>query len=105
MLRDTGVPEERLRTILRDLNTAGLVARSENGRWLLARDLGAVTLDDLLGLLALRLPDTATPAAPPPGLPWSEALTRRLARARAAERDALAVPLRTLLRGEDQGDG
>ncbi|WP_092785043.1 YihY family inner membrane protein [Rhodospira trueperi] len=105
MLREIGVPEERLRTVLRDLNAAGLVARSEKGRWLLARDLGAVTLDDLLGLLALRLPDTATPATPPPGLPWSEALARRLARARDAERSALAVPLRTLLRGEDQGDG
>ncbi|WP_299441508.1 YihY family inner membrane protein [uncultured Rhodospira sp.] len=105
LLRDTGVPEERLRSILADLGAAGLVARAEGGRWLLARDLATVTLDDLLGLLDLRLPDTALPAAPPPGLPWSAALGHRLRRARAAERDALAVPLRTLLGGEDRGDG
>ncbi|MBB4285213.1 YihY family inner membrane protein [Roseospira goensis] len=97
LLAVTGLPEERLRRILGDLTRAGLVARAEGGRWLLARDLDAVTLDDLLGLLHLRLPEAGGIGTV--GAGWAEAIGRRLDTARAAERETLAVPLKPLLTG------
>ncbi|WP_170294675.1 YihY family inner membrane protein [Roseospira navarrensis] len=96
LLLDTGLPEERLRRILTDLETAGLVARAEGGRWLLGRDLDAVTLDDLMGLLDLRMPD----GGPMSGGPWAETVGARLNDARAAERETLSVPLKALLQAE-----
>jgi membrane protein len=97
LLAVTGLPEERLRRILGELTGTGLLARAEGGRWLLARDLDAVTLDDLLGLLHLRLPEAG--GVPAAGAGWAESIGRRLEAARAAERDALAVPLKPLLTG------
>lgn len=98
LLSDTGLPEERLRRILADLADAGLIARAENGRWLLARDLDAVTLDAVLGMLHLRMPDGSplSPASAPDDR-WRDAVGQRLAAARSAEREALAVPLKPLL--------
>jgi len=94
MLGQSDLPEERLRTILTDLAEAGLVTRTDEGRWTLARDLDAVTLDEVLGLLGLRLPD------------WEDtvrtALGDCLSRARDAERDVLAVPLKHLLLETDR---
>ncbi len=98
LLADTGLPEERLRRILGDLQHAGLVARAEGGRWLLARDLDTVTLDDLLGLLGLRLPDEGEPIAPASaGGGWALRVAERLRDARSSEKAALDLPLRPLL--------
>jgi membrane protein len=98
LLADTGLPEERLRRILGDLAGASLIARTEAGRWLLARDLDAVTLDDLMGMLDLRMPDSAPPSAGPVCREsWAETVGRHLSAARAAEHEALAVPLKPLL--------
>lgn len=100
LLADTGLPEERLRRILGDLQEAGLVARADGGRWLLARDLDTVSLDDLLGLLGLRLPDSG---GAPADAAWGAWTAERLNQAREAERAALDAPLRPLLSGRDGG--
>jgi membrane protein len=101
LLADTGLPEERLRRILGDLQEAGLVARADGGRWLLARDLDTVSLDDLLGLLGLRLPDSG---GAPADAAWGAWTAARLNQAREAERAALDAPLRPLLSGEQSED-
>jgi len=108
LLADTGLPEERLWRILSDLADAGLVAQAESGRWLLARDLDAVTLDDVMGVLHLRMPDggplSGDPlsGAPLSGGAWMDRVGARLHEARLAEREALTVPLKPLLNGGEE---
>jgi len=100
LLADTGLPEERLRRILADLVDAELVVQAESGRWLLARDLDAVTLDDLMGVLHLRMPDVGPQSGGSlSGSAWIDRVSARLHEARLAEREALTVPLKPLLNG------
>jgi DNA-binding IscR family transcriptional regulator len=70
--------------ILQQLRRAGYVARVFGGRWVLARDLDAVTLDDLVAVLHLGLA---------PGADWDPAAQRAVEALAAAAAGQMASRL------------
>ncbi len=86
--------DEEIELALQDLQEARLVARSEDKGWLLARDLGAVTLWDLYRSAPFMLPVAESLAeAPAP-------LRQLLARVEGELQANMDHPLETLLSGE-----
>ena len=79
---------------LRRLRRAGYTARALGGRWVLARDLNAVTLDDLTAVLHLGLA---------PGADWEPAAQHAVEALAAATQDPMARPLAEILK--ELGDG
>jgi hypothetical protein len=69
---------------LRRLRRAGYTARVLGGRWVLARDLDAVTLGELAAVLHLGLA---------PGADWEPAAQRAVAGLAGAVADDMARPL------------
>ncbi len=95
LLGATGMPESDLANILHRLTAGSLVATTADQRYLLARDLGSVSLGELVDILGLTLgldKAVATAAA------WRPRAEERLAAARACLADTLGVPLIDLLR-------
>ena len=94
LLDATALPERDVQPVLRRLCVAGFVAPLAGSRFLLARDLEAATLDDLIvGLeLELALDDTVAAFSP-----WRGKVEERIEAARDAHRETLRVPLRALL--------
>ncbi len=82
---------------LRRLRRTGYTARSLGGRWVLARDLDAVTLGDLAATLHLGLA---------PGADWEPAAQRAVEELAGAAADQMARPLGEIVRNfEEGGDG
>lgn len=93
--RERFLTPELLQRYLGDLRRAGLIQRNEAGAWVLARDLDSVHLGDLFRLGGYRLPaDALSLRAAAAGL--APAARDALLRAAAAERENLALPLRSL---------
>lgn len=93
LLAATAAGGEDLRAVLRLLVKTRLIARFDDGRYILSRDPGSMTLYQLVQALDLRL-------APEPGeVPkedWRQALLERLAQADQGEHRCLDVTLRAL---------
>jgi len=94
LLDATALPERDLQPVLRRLCHAGFVAPLVGNRFLLARDLDAATLDDLIVALELELALDDSIAAVSP---WRGKVEERIEAARDAHREALSVPLKPLL--------
>jgi membrane protein len=90
LLTETTGSEAELTGILRKLHAAGFSAPTNKGRILLARDLGTVSLNDLIKVLdlGLGLDDRVASAAP-----WRERVTPLLALAHDGMKSALDVTL------------
>ncbi|MBC7953999.1 MAG: YihY family inner membrane protein [Rhodospirillaceae bacterium] len=97
LLEATAISEHDLSPVLRRLCATNFVAALAGNRFLLARDLHAATLDDLIVALELELTLDDAIAS---GSPWRAKVEDRIATARQAHRDTLCVPLRELLAGE-----
>ena len=94
LLAATALPERDLQPVLKRLCVAGFVAPLAGSRFLLARDLDAATLDDLIVALELELTlDDSIAAASP----WRGRVEERIEAARDAHRETLSVPLKPLL--------
>lgn len=94
LLAATSAPEAALAAVLEDMVTAGLIARTDARRWVLARDLRQATLGDLAHALGLGLPETVPPVI---ARPWAGPLAEVLETLHAAERPALRTPLADIL--------
>lgn len=101
--REPALPEDRLLEIMDEFSAAGLVQPTRERRWVLARDLGELTLSDLYDLLpfAVRvLPDSRDA--------WDGSLHQVLDLAVKNLRTHMDVPLKQLYqqqRGLEAGDG
>ncbi len=93
LLRHTALPEWDLDSILTALRAAGYTARTDRGRWVLARDLEQAPVEALADALNVTLAAGPPVAGEPPGV------TELLDRAAAAQHEALDVPLARLWRG------
>ncbi len=80
---------------LRRLRRAGYTARTLRGRWVLARDLDAVTLAELAATLHLGLA---------PGADWEPAAHRAVEALAAAAADPMARPLGEIVRNFEEPD-
>jgi membrane protein len=80
---------------LRRLRRAGYTARALGGRWVLARDLNAVTLGELAATLHLGL-------TPGPG--WEPAAQRAVEALAAATQDPMARPLAAMIKEFEEED-
>ncbi|TAN07896.1 MAG: YihY family inner membrane protein [Rhodanobacteraceae bacterium] len=93
--RERFLTPELLQRYLGDLRRTGLIQRNESGAWVLVRDLDSVHLDDLFRIGGYRLPaDALSLQAAADGL--APAAVDALLRAQTAERENLALPLRSL---------
>ncbi len=101
LLRTARIGDIQLEAMLRTLNETRYITETRRGRWVLARDLGAVTLHDLYRALGLGIEDETLPAA---DAPWTQCLATCLAQARTNNRDAMNISLRDLLEG-GEADG
>ena len=81
---------------LRRLRRAGYAARALGGRWVLARDLDAVTLGDLAATLHLGFA---------PGADWDPAAQRAVEALAAATQDSMARPLGEIVKELEDDDG
>ncbi len=94
LLNDLGGDSVGLEAALNDLRDQGLIARTDNNRVVLARDLDGITLYDLycgvgLGEIHQHLPDAFDPA-------WADELRGLLAAADGSTRTALTMPVKAL---------
>ena len=80
---------------LRRLRRAGYIARALGGRWVLARDLNAVTLGELAATPHLGLA---------PGADWEPAAQRAVEALAAAAQDPMARPLAEIVKEFAEGD-
>ncbi len=94
LLFATAVPERELMPVLHRLDATGFAATAEGKRVLLARDLGSVTLHDLVAALELDLGLDAAIAAT---AAWRGKAETLVGRAGKAAEEALAVPLSEVL--------
>ncbi|MBC7905850.1 MAG: YihY family inner membrane protein [Rhodospirillaceae bacterium] len=98
LLDATAVSERDLSPVLRRLCSTGFAAPLVGSRFLLARDLQAATLDDLIVALELELTlDDAIATSSP----WRAKVEERITAARQAHRETLCVPLRGMLTAEE----
>lgn len=94
LLDATAVSERDLSPVLRRLCTTGFAAPIAGSRFLLARDLDAATLDDLIMALELELAlDDAIASCSP----WRTQVDGLIEAARASHKQTLGVPLKQLL--------
>lgn len=100
LLAATAVSERDLGPVLRKLCASGFAAPLAASRFVLARDLEAATLDDLIVALELELALDDAVAA---GSPWRAQVDPLIQAARDAHRTTLAVPLKHLLAGNARG--
>lgn len=94
LLEATAMAERDLTPVLRRLCATGFAAPLAGDRFLLARDLDAATLDDLIVALELEL---ALDDAIATGSPWRARVEPLIAAARDSHRASLAVPLKSLV--------
>lgn len=94
LLALTAAAEDTLIDVLDALHSAHLLAPTAEGQWVLTRPLADVTLNDLLRVLG-----AGVPSDPPAvrGEGWAGPVHAALARARAAQKDALGMPLDQLV--------
>ena len=107
LLAVTGGDREGLVQALVALESGGYVARTEDGRLLLARDLGAVTLYDLYCLFGVGTRRDDLPQLG--GVAWAEPFAQLVDAATTHNRDLLDVPLNALFgdavkSGPDESD-
>jgi membrane protein len=98
--RERFLTADLLQRYLIDLGHAGLIRRGEAGEWLLVRDLGSVSLDDLLCAGDYRLPADAL-ALQRAAVGLAPGVKVALQHAQTGLRENLAAPLRSLLAGAD----
>lgn len=94
LLQVVGEAEREFLAVLECLCRDGYAVRTAAGRYVLGRDLTAVTLADVVHLLGLGLgPREAEDCVQP----WMRRIASRLAEAAQAEAEALDLPLRAIL--------
>jgi membrane protein len=95
-----GLDQERWDEYVQRLSAAGLIRRTEEGQYLLSRDLGGYTLLQLQQALPWPLPDPL----PEADEAWQRELQARLRRLQAQRNEALDLSLQALFRcdGERQ---
>lgn len=98
LLAATAAAERDLAPVLRRLCAAGFAAPLSGSRFLLARDLDAATLDDLIVALDLDLALDSSFAA---ASPWRTKVETLIVAARDAHKQALRLPLKRLLSSTD----
>lgn len=96
--RERFLTADLLQRYLADLARAGLIRRTDDGAWLLARDLGAVRIDDLFRAGGYRLPADAL-ALQRAATGLAPGARVALQRAESALRDHFAVSLREVFSG------
>jgi membrane protein len=94
LLQRVAVDERSFLAVLRRLVEAGLVAPTGGRHYLLARDLGSVTLWEVVAAMGLDLRLEAGVGAESP---WRPAVAARIEAASEAAKSVLAVPLRPLV--------
>ncbi|OFX07813.1 MAG: hypothetical protein A2516_03670 [Alphaproteobacteria bacterium RIFOXYD12_FULL_60_8] len=94
MLERTAAPEGAVTPVLEQLREQDYIAQSEDGLWLLVRNLEVTRLSDLVQALGLSLSDRENPAVKGT---WRETLQKHLTAAERAEIKALDAPLNQLL--------
>ncbi len=94
LLERVGEGEKSFLAVLNRLCDQGYAARTAGNRFVLGRDLGEVTLADLVHLLDLGL---ASAEAAECAAPWMQRVADHLAEAARAETGPLNLPLRPLL--------
>ena len=82
------------------LTEGGVIRRTEEGSYLLSRDLSSFTIDQLQTLLPWPLPDQM--ASPAPG--WCTEVSERLSRVRDTRTNMLDLPLQKLFSCESEPD-
>lgn len=94
LLALTAAAEDVLVGVLDAMRGAHLIARTAEGQWVLTRPLADITLNDLLRVIG-----AGVPGDPPAvrGESWAAPVHAALARARAAQKEALGMPLDQLV--------
>jgi len=100
LLRQIGISERAMETVLVQLRDNGFVERTQRGGWVLTRDLASVTLYDLYQALKLGLRDEDVDLACDGGDGWHQRLAGHLRDLKAAQLGATDVSLRELIEGE-----
>ena len=100
--RRTGQPAEMLDRATELLQRGNYIARTDRGRWMLSRDLDAVTLADLHRDLGLSVKTTAADAA---RHIWGKDLSRALEAMEKAGRKKMDIPLADLLQIPEETGG
>jgi len=95
-----GISEEHLESLLLDLSAAQLVVRTDEGGWVLARDLTEVDLFELFRAGSFALPRIAPPESV--GDSAEGALWEILQRVDQDQRQAMSVSLATLFQAESE---
>lgn len=101
--QEPGLSHDLRLHLLAELERVGVLGRSDRGAWLLARDLGALSLRELYEGCALRIP-TAERNLPGADDPIGRAVLPALDALRAPLREQLARPVATLLPSSDSED-
>lgn len=96
--REPALPEDRLLDIMDEFSKAGLVQATRERSWMLARDLGELTLSDLYSLLPF-----AVRVLPRSRDPWDRSLHQVLDVAVNNLRAHMDVPLKDLYQGQADG--
>ncbi|MEE4249607.1 MAG: YihY family inner membrane protein [Alcanivoracaceae bacterium] len=91
---------EEFRNLLMDLR---LMRRTENGEFVLSRDLGNLTLIQLLDMLPWNLQE-ALRVSDQHGRPWEPLLAARCQQAREGLESSLDLTIQQLFRGDEQTD-
>lgn len=88
--------EATVEAVLEKLKAGGFVARTDDGEWLLARDLGETPMSALLAALGLGWSTEDSGRLP---AAWDAALKGAVEACRAAERAAWETPVRAVVEG------
>jgi len=88
----TGLDQGRWDRYVQLLSEGGVIRRTEEGSYILSRDLSSFTIDQLQALLPWPLPDQLT--TPDPG--WCTEVSERLSCVRETRCNMLDLPLQTL---------
>ncbi len=100
VLLSVAAAEAQVELVMKGLNDAGFVARDENGRWLLARDLAETPMSDLLAALGIGWAGAGGVELPPP---WEPVLRDAVSAAAAAEAQAWSLPVLAAIAARAEG--
>lgn len=103
MALEQHVSEFQLVGLLGRLQEAGLVTREEGGDWMLAMDLGEVTLADLYRMLEMYVPASELDQLPVV-LEWDKAYVRTLQSISKSASDLWQQSLRSMYRAHTKGE-
>ncbi len=99
LLNETGCGEQAAKRLLDDLQSSGYAEKTAAGAWVLARDLDSATLHELFQALGLGLGPQDLGGLKGEG--WSRRLHDIVVTSAEAQREVMAIKLRTLLAGDE----